>query len=101
MDNFWLFAFIQGIVEGVTEFLPISSTGHLIATTDWLGFAKDAARKDFADDFEVFIQFGAILAVVWIYRARLWDMMRRCRHDEVSRRLTGGILLAARARSPS
>ncbi|MBM3888601.1 MAG: undecaprenyl-diphosphate phosphatase [Verrucomicrobia bacterium] len=94
MDNLWLFAFIQGIVEGITEFLPISSTGHLIISTDWLGFARDESRKDFANDFAVFIQFGAILAVVVLYRARLWQLLRDCPRDATARRLTGGMLLA-------
>jgi undecaprenyl-diphosphatase len=62
---FWI-AVILGIVEGLTEFLPISSTGHLIVTSHLLGFGGKRAEV-----FEVFIQLGAILAVVWEYRARL------------------------------
>ncbi len=52
---------IMGIVEGVTEFLPISSTGHLILTADLLNFLDKANR----DVYEIFIQLGAVLAVVW------------------------------------
>ncbi|MBI4683065.1 MAG: undecaprenyl-diphosphate phosphatase [Nitrospirae bacterium] len=59
-------AVILGIVEGITEFLPISSTGHLILAGDLLGFTSDTAKT-----FEVFIQLGAILAVVWLYREKL------------------------------
>ncbi len=57
---------IMGIVEGATEFLPISSTGHLIITGDILGFLNKEKR----DVFEIIIQLGAILAVVWQYRQK-------------------------------
>ncbi|MBI5397183.1 MAG: undecaprenyl-diphosphate phosphatase, partial [Verrucomicrobia bacterium] len=87
--NFWLIALIQGVVEGITEYLPISSTGHLIVTGHFLGFTGDVA-----DDFEVFIQFGAILAVVVLYRAKLWSVARQLPTDAGARRLFGGILLA-------
>jgi len=59
-------AVILGIIEGVTEFLPVSSTGHLILVGDMVGFTGDNAKT-----FEVFIQLGAILAVVWFYRERV------------------------------
>jgi len=62
-----LFAVILlGLIEGITEFLPISSTGHLLVAEHWLG-----ARSD---TFNVVIQAGAILAVVLIYRQRLWQL---------------------------
>jgi undecaprenyl-diphosphatase len=67
---FWV-AVILGIVEGLTEFLPISSTGHLIVTESVLGF--EGAR---AEVFAVFIQLGAILSVVWEYRAKLIRVTR-------------------------
>jgi undecaprenyl-diphosphatase len=58
-------ALIMGVVEGLTEFLPISSTGHLILAGDLLGFTSEKAKV-----FEVVIQTGAILAVIWYYRER-------------------------------
>ena len=60
-------AFILGIVEGLTEFLPISSTGHLILAGDLLGFSGEKAKV-----FNVAIQTGAMLAVVWEYRRRFF-----------------------------
>ena len=62
-----LAALLLGIIEGVTEFLPISSTGHLLIAQHWLG-----ARSDL---FNIAIQAGAILAVVVIYRQRLWGLL--------------------------
>ena len=65
--NDLLAALLLGIIEGITEFLPISSTGHLLIAEHWLG-----ARSDL---FNIAIQAGAILAVVAIYRQRLWDLL--------------------------
>lgn len=59
-------AALMGIVEGVTEFIPVSSTGHLIVVGHWLGQVDERAKT-----FEIFIQLGAILAIVWLYRVRL------------------------------
>lgn len=61
----WLIAVIAGVVEGVTEFLPISSTGHLILTSDLLQF--DSVEGT----FEIFIQIGAVIAVILYYRTEL------------------------------
>lgn len=61
-----LSALVLGLVEGVTEFLPISSTGHLIVVSDWLGLAQSDVNKA----FEVIIQLAAILAVIARYRDR-------------------------------
>lgn len=69
MDLILLFkAFIQGLVEGATEFLPISSTGHLIIVGDLLNFNDDKAKV-----FDIVIQLAAILAVCWEYRRKLID----------------------------
>ena len=61
-------ALLLGIIEGITEFLPISSTGHLLIAERWLGHRSDL--------FNIGIQAGAILAVVLIYRERLWQLVR-------------------------
>ncbi len=74
--NDLLAALLLGIIEGITEFLPISSTGHLLIAERWLG-----ARSDL---FNVAIQAGAILAVVLIYRQRLWQLLHGWR-DAASR----------------
>ena len=67
MDLILLFkAIILGVVEGLTEFLPISSTGHLILVGDLLDFNDERGKA-----FEVIIQFGAILAVCWEFRDKL------------------------------
>jgi undecaprenyl-diphosphatase len=80
----YLVAIIQGIVEGLTEFLPVSSTGHLILVGNLLSFTGEEAKS-----FEIFIQLGAILAVAWLYRRRLWDMAIRWRPARVGeQRLT-------------
>jgi undecaprenyl-diphosphatase len=62
-------ALILGAVEGLTEFLPVSSTGHLIIVGDMLNFNDERAKT-----FEIFIQLGAILSVVWHYRVKLWTV---------------------------
>ncbi len=74
-------AIILGIVEGLTEFLPISSTGHLIVAEDALGF-YDASKM-----FTVVIQMGAIAAVIWFYRHHLWELtLGLLRGDKAIRR---------------
>ena len=73
-------AILYGIVEGITEWLPISSTGHLILLEEWLPFAftKDAVlRAEFGEMFEVVIQLGAILAVVVLFWSKLWPFSKK------------------------
>lgn len=67
-----LSALLLGIVEGLTEFLPISSTGHLLVTQNLVGFKDDTAL------FTVVIQFGAILAAAWYFRGDLAQILNRC-----------------------
>ena len=63
-------AAIMGIVEGLTEFLPVSSTGHLILTSSLLGL-----QGEFWHSFDMAIQFGAIIAVIWEFRARILKVL--------------------------
>ena len=64
-------AFLLGIVEGLTEFLPVSSTGHLILVGEWINFTSTESKV-----FEVVIQLGAIFAVMWIFRARIAQLLQ-------------------------
>jgi undecaprenyl-diphosphatase len=82
-------ALILGVVEGLTEFLPISSTGHLILAADLLNFNDEKGKV-----FEVFIQTGAMLAIVWEYRARLWGVARRSAYDQRARQFISNIVIA-------
>jgi undecaprenyl-diphosphatase len=83
-------AAILGIVEGLTEYLPVSSTGHLLLMEHFFGFS-DAA---FGKSFTVLIQLGAILALLSIYFTRLWDLALRFFTDAQARRFVIGILIA-------
>jgi undecaprenyl-diphosphatase len=83
-------ALILGIVEGLTEFLPISSTGHLILVGDLLGFNDERGKA-----FEVIIQFGAILAVCWEFRSKLWSVASTITTSSASQRFLINVLIAS------
>lgn len=82
-------ALILGIVEGLTEFLPISSTGHLIIAGSLLDYTDEQSKV-----FEIVIQLAAILAVCWLYRGRLADAVLGIRTQERERRFAANILVA-------
>jgi len=82
-------AILLGIVEGLTEFLPISSTGHLIVAGSLLGYTGERAKV-----FEIVIQAGAILAVCWEYRARLWSVIVGLPTSAAAQRFAVNLLLA-------
>jgi undecaprenyl-diphosphatase len=82
-------AALLGLVEGVTEFIPVSSTGHLILVSHWLGETGEADKT-----FDIFIQLGAILAIVWLYRERLVHAVAAAGRDEPSRRFLLNLLIA-------
>ena len=88
-DATLLHAFLLGIVEGLTEFLPISSTGHLILVGDLIGF-DDAKAKV----FEIVIQTGAILAIVWEYRRRFAHALGGFASDPAARRFVLHVAIA-------
>lgn len=86
----WLIAVILGLVEGLTEFIPVSSTGHLLLANSLLGVEGD----QFWETFIVLIQLGAILAVIAVYFARLWRVLVTLPTDPNSRRFAISVLLA-------
>jgi undecaprenyl-diphosphatase len=82
-------ATIFGLVEGLTEFIPVSSTGHLILTGHWLGDTGEAAKV-----FEIFIQLGAILAVCWHYRDTFITTLRNASTHDSSRQFIASLIVA-------
>ncbi|MFN8419229.1 MAG: undecaprenyl-diphosphate phosphatase [Anaerolineae bacterium] len=81
---------ILGVVEGVTEFLPISSTGHLIVATRILQYPPEVIR----DTFEIFIQFGAVIAVVVFYARELLQMAQKLPSDRNTQRFWLNLFVA-------
>jgi undecaprenyl-diphosphatase len=82
-------AAILGVVEGLTEFLPISSTGHLIIAGQLLGFTGDKAKV-----FDIVIQSGAMLAIIWEYRARFAGVLAGFARDPAARRFVVNLAVA-------
>jgi len=90
MDIVLLFkAVVLGIVEGLTEFLPVSSTGHLILAGDLLDFNDERGKL-----FEIVIQTGAILAVCWEYRAKIGSVVGGLRNDRGAQRFAVNLVIA-------
>jgi undecaprenyl-diphosphatase len=90
MDSLqFLHALILGLVEGATEFLPVSSTGHLIIVGDLLGFNDEKGKV-----FEIVIQLGAILAVCWEYRGKIAFTLGNMASNASARRLVVNLIIA-------
>ncbi|HYE43691.1 MAG TPA: undecaprenyl-diphosphate phosphatase [Caulobacteraceae bacterium] len=85
----WLAAVILGLVEGLTEFIPVSSTGHLVLAKELLGLDEPRWNA-----FIVLIQLGAILAVVALYFQRLWGVLIRLPTDPAARRFAVSVFIA-------
>ena len=81
-------ALLLGILEGLTEFIPVSSTGHILLAGHFLGF-RSTGRA-----FEVLIQLGAILAILSVYFGRLWKLLVDLPRDARTRRFVAGIVIA-------
>ena len=84
----YLTAAILGVIQGLTEFLPISSTAHLLIAEEWLGF------EDPGGVFTVMIQLGAVLAVMWLYRGKIAHVVSRLPSDAAARRFVAAIAVA-------
>jgi len=82
-------ALVMGVVEGLTEFLPVSSTGHLILAGDLLGFSDEKAKV-----FDIVIQTGAMLAVVWEYRVKFWSVVTGLASDRAAQRFALNLAIA-------
>jgi undecaprenyl-diphosphatase len=84
----YLAAAVLGVIQGLTEFLPISSTAHLLIAEEWLGF------EDPGGVFTVMIQLGAVLAVMWLYRQKIASVVSRLPFDPAARRFAAAVLVA-------
>ena len=82
-------AALLGLLEGGTEFLPVSSTGHLLLAQHFFGLEEDADKT-----FAILIQFGAILALLSVYFGRLWRIAAAVPFDSAARRFVVGVLVA-------
>ncbi|MER8784087.1 undecaprenyl-diphosphate phosphatase [Mesorhizobium sp. M1006] len=81
-------ALLLGMLEGLTEFIPVSSTGHILLAGHFLGFHSTGKA------FEILIQLGAILAILSVYFRRLWKMLLELPYDRLTRHFVLGILIA-------
>lgn len=84
----WLKALLYGVIEGITEWLPVSSTGHLILIQDFVPFAFTSDKvflDEFSEMFQVVIQLGAILAVVVLFWGKLWPFSKTKSREERTR----------------
>ncbi|HSG35820.1 MAG TPA: undecaprenyl-diphosphate phosphatase [Paracoccaceae bacterium] len=88
MDQSTLIAALLGLIEGLTEFIPVSSTGHLLLAGHFLGF--ESAGKT----FEVVIQLGAVLAILSVYAGKLIGVLRDAPSDPAARRFIASVLIA-------
>lgn len=85
----WLQTVVLGFVEGLTEFLPVSSTGHILLLEHFFGLTTEANKT-----FAILIQLGAILAILYAYFGRLWKIARALPRDPNAQRFIVGVLVA-------
>lgn len=88
MEHNTIVAAVLGILEGLTEFIPVSSTGHVLLAGHFLGFDSPGRA------FEVIIQLGAIAAILGVYASRILQILTDAPHDPTARRFIGAVLLA-------
>ena len=89
MDSMLLLkAVLLGLIEGLTEFLPVSSTGHLIIAEDLMNFTGERAKT-----FAIFIQLGAVLGIAWLYRTKIFSVLGSL-HQAPSQRFVLNLLIA-------
>lgn len=88
MADTTLAALFLGVLEGLTEFIPVSSTGHILLAGHFIGFESSGKT------FEVVIQLGAVLAVLSVYATKLWAVFSAAPHDPVARRTILSVLIA-------